>query len=276
MAVNPPPPPDRQPPSPSLSSRIAALLQSVQGDLDKRRRATERTMEEVDRRLRHMAFLIADLDLRYVIPKLKELASMFPQATQPRKEGVCDRISIDFLPTQEYPAQARVCIGMTPMSSAEKLRVTVSVVMLPVHLPYEHEAWIDLAVENPDTRKLEGFLDGRIMQFVKDYVRVRDPDSPYHDDQKVTDPVCRMTFSITEAACSSTWKDRVYYFCVEGCRRKFKAAPERYIEHPLAVKDLPLHERSPLLESTPAERPPERRAPRKDPWENDEGGRPRT
>jgi YHS domain-containing protein len=253
MADSPPRLPKTGAPSPSLSARIGALLTSVDKDLEKRRRATARTMEEVDRRLRHIAFLIADLDLRYVIPKLTELASMFPQATQPKKEGVCDRISLDFLPTREYPAQARVCVGMTPLSSAEKLRVTLSVVMLPVHLPYEHESWIDLTVENPDTRRLEGFLDDKLMQFVKDYVRVRDPESAYHEDQRVTDPVCQMTFSITEAASSTTWKDRTYYFCVEGCRRKFEMTPERYILHPVVVKDLPSHEQSPLLQAGPGE-----------------------
>lgn len=263
MAATSPRIPTNGAPGSSLSSRIRALLTAVDGDMEKRRRATVRTMEEVDRRLRHVAYLTADLDLRYVIPKLTELASLFPHATQPKKEGVCDRISVDFLPTSEYPAQARVCVGMTPLSSAEKLRVTLTVVMLPVHLPYEHEAWIDLAVDSPDSGRLERFLDDKIMQFVKDYVRVRDPESAYHEDQRVTDPVCKMTFSITEAASSSTWKDRTYYFCVDGCRRKFEATPERYIDHPVVVKTLPSHEQSPLLHATPGERLAETRTPRK-------------
>jgi YHS domain-containing protein len=242
----------------SLASRIGAVLQQVRNDADHRRRATERTMRDIDRRLKHIAFLIASLDLRVVIPKLAELASMFPQANPPKREGVCDRISVDFLPTDEYPAQARVCVGMTPLPSAERLRVTFSVVMLPVHLPYQREAWIDLLVENPDLAALGEFLDARIMQFVSDYVRVRDPESPYHDEQKVTDPVCKMTFSLAEAATSVDWNGKNYYFCVESCARRFEAAPERYVERPVAVKDLPSRERSPLLDMTPGESPPTR------------------
>ncbi len=247
------------PPKQDLSSRIAALLQDTKKDLEKRRRATERVMEEVDRRLKHIAYLVADLDLRYVIPKLRELGSMFPHAAQPRKQGFCDRVWIDFLPTEEYPAQARVSVAMTPLPSAEQLRITFSVVMLPVHLPYEHDAWLDLVVRDPDTKSFEAFLDARIVQFVKDYLRVRDPGSPYHDEQKVTDPVCQMSFSVAEAAATTLYKDRTYYFCVDSCRRKFEATPERYVVRPPGISDMPGHERSPLLDATPGEGPAESR-----------------
>lgn len=239
--------------SQSLSSRIAGLLKNVEKDQEKRRRATEQTMEDVDRRLKHVAYLIADLNLRYVIPKLKELGAMFHQAMGPRKQGVCDSIWIDFLPTDEYPAQARVCIGMMPLPTAEKLRVTFTVIMLPVHLPYEHEAFIELLVQNPDGKSFEEFLDARILQFVKDYLRVRDPESPYHDEQKVTDPVCQMSFSAAESAASTVYKDRTYYFCVDSCRRKFELTPEKYVLRPPTIKELPRHEQSPLLEAGPGD-----------------------
>lgn len=247
---------------PSLKDQIGALLAGSLSDQSARKRVTERKMEEIDRRLRHIAYLVADLDLRFVIPKLTELASMFPHGAAPRKEGLCDRIWVDFPPTQAYPTQARVSVAMTPDPAAEKLRVTVSVMILPVYLPYEREAWLDLLVENPDTKKLEEFLDKRIVQFVQDYLRVRDPQSPYHEDTQVTDPVCQMTFPAVEAATSIKYKERTYYFCIEGCRRKFEATPERYIGHPTAIKDLPTHERSPLLEATPGQVPLERSRPR--------------
>lgn len=247
----------------SLTSSIGALLEQARRGGEKRRLATERTMEEIDRRLKHIAYLVADLDLRIVIPKLRELACMFPNAKEPRKQGFCDRVWLDFTPTPAYPLEARVTIGMAPDPSAEKLRVTVSVVIVPVFLDYEREAWLDLEVRNPDTRGLEEFLDRRLLQFVKDYLRTGEPESPYHDDDKVTDPVCQMTFSVAEAATSVTYKDRTYYFCVEGCRRKFEATPERYVQYYPALKELAVHERSPLLDMTPADVARERRpAPR--------------
>jgi YHS domain-containing protein len=262
MDLQPSNPVSREPSPQSLSSRISALLQDADKDQEKRRRTTERVMEDVDRRLKHVAYLIADLNLRYVIPKLKELGEMFHQSMGPRKQGVCDSIWVDFLPTDEYPAQARVSVGMMPLPSADKLRVTISVIMLPVHLPYDHEASFELLVQNPDGKSFEEFLDARILQFVKDYLRVRDPESPYHDEQKVTDPVCQMTFSVAEAAGSGVFKDRTYYFCVDSCRRKFELAPERYVIHPPTIQELPGHEQLPLLGATPGDPHPNRYADR--------------
>ncbi len=240
-------------PNSALSSSITALLEQARRGSEKRRLATERTMEEIDRRLKHIAYLVADLDLRIVIPKLRELAAMFPNAKEPRKQGFCDRVWVDFTPTPAYPLEARVTIGMVPSPSAEKLRVTVSVVIVPVFLSYEREAWLDLEVGNPDTRSLEEFLDKRLVQFIKDYLKAGEPESPCHDENTVTDPVCQMTFSVAEAATSVTYKDRTYYFCVEGCRRKFEATPERYAQYFPALKELAVRERSPLLETTPAD-----------------------
>jgi YHS domain-containing protein len=236
-----------------LRTSIVTLLDQSRLESDRRRQATERKMEEIDRRLKHVAYLVADLDLRFVIPKLTELASMFPNAKAPRKEGLCDRVWLDFAPTPTYPVQARVTVGMSPNPSAETLRVTVSVVLVPVYLPYEREAWLDLRVESPDTKVLEEFLDKRLVQFVQDYLRTGIPESPYHEDDKVTDPVCQMRFPVSEAADSLQYKDRVYYFCVEGCRKKFEVAPERYLPRVTTLKDLSPQERSPLLEATPGE-----------------------
>lgn len=242
----------------SLKSSVGVLLQQAKLESDQRRQATERKMEEINRRLRHVAYLVADLDLRFVIPKLRELAAMFPNARPPRKEGLCDRVWVDFAPTPAYPAQGRITVGMAPNSSAETLRVTVSVVLVPVYLPFDQEGWLDLRVESPDTKGLEEFLDKRIVQFVKDYLRTGTPESPYHENDQVTDPVCQMRFSVAEASDSLEYKDRVYYFCVEGCRRKFEAAPERYLPRVTSLKDMEPRGRSPLLEAIPAEIPKER------------------
>lgn len=214
----------------NLKERIGDLLAGSRQQRDRRREATVRAMEEIDRRLRHVAFLVADWNLRFVIPRLRDLGRMFPHAGELRKEGVCDLVAIDFKATPEYPVQARVCVAMRPDPPAERIRVTLSVVMIPVYLPYDRESWIDLWIQNPDTDALEAFLDAKILRFVKDYLRVKDPESPYHEDLKVTDPVCQMTFSSAEAAASIRHGDRTYYFCIEGCRKKFETAPERYVK----------------------------------------------
>jgi uncharacterized membrane protein YraQ (UPF0718 family)/YHS domain-containing protein len=43
------------------------------------------------------------------------------------------------------------------------------------------------------------------------------------------DPVCGMTVDRHAGKPTSTYEGRTYYFCSEGCKAKFDAAPERYV-----------------------------------------------
>jgi hypothetical protein len=212
-----------------LRSTVETLLDHARMEGERQRHATERRMEEITRRLKHVAYLVADLDLRFVIPKLRELVGMFPNGTLPRKKGFDDHVWVDFVPTPSYPVQARLTVGLTPDPTGESVRVTVSAALVPAYLPYEHEACLDLRVASPDTRSFEEFLDQRIVQFVKDYLRTKNPDSPSHEEVRVTDPVCRRTLPESEAA------------------------PERYLAHAPSMKGMPDHEGSPLLGASPAE-----------------------
>ncbi|MEW6054426.1 MAG: heavy metal translocating P-type ATPase [Nitrospirota bacterium] len=46
---------------------------------------------------------------------------------------------------------------------------------------------------------------------------------------KVTDPVCKMTIEDKDAAGTSSYKGKTYYFCAEQCRDDFEKAPEAYL-----------------------------------------------
>ena len=43
------------------------------------------------------------------------------------------------------------------------------------------------------------------------------------------DPVCGMQVEEQNAAGQSEYKDQTYYFCNEGCKRKFDENPEAYV-----------------------------------------------
>ncbi|MEJ2288647.1 MAG: YHS domain-containing protein, partial [Deinococcales bacterium] len=44
-----------------------------------------------------------------------------------------------------------------------------------------------------------------------------------------TDPVCGMTVDPASARHSTEYRDTTYYFCSEGCRKRFEAAPENFL-----------------------------------------------
>ncbi|MGI8735021.1 MAG: YHS domain-containing protein [Pyrinomonadaceae bacterium] len=43
-----------------------------------------------------------------------------------------------------------------------------------------------------------------------------------------TDPVCDMQVEEQNAAGSSDYKGETYYFCGQGCKKKFDESPEAY------------------------------------------------
>ncbi len=44
------------------------------------------------------------------------------------------------------------------------------------------------------------------------------------------DPVCDMDVDEKEAAGTSEYKGKTYYFCAPGCKKSFDENPEKYIE----------------------------------------------
>jgi len=47
--------------------------------------------------------------------------------------------------------------------------------------------------------------------------------------EKVTDPVCGMSFDPAKAVATVEHAGQTYYFCTEACRKQFEAEPTRYV-----------------------------------------------
>ena len=46
----------------------------------------------------------------------------------------------------------------------------------------------------------------------------------------VVDPICKMTIDPSTAAGQSAYQGQTYYFCNPGCKARFDANPEAYVE----------------------------------------------
>ena len=67
-----------------------------------------------------------------------------------------------------------------------------------------------------------------------------------HDQAEETavDPVCGMKVKKSEAAATFEYKEKTYYFCMEGCKKKFKENPEKYVKKKEETKEIytcPMH-----------------------------------
>lgn len=47
--------------------------------------------------------------------------------------------------------------------------------------------------------------------------------------EKVTDPVCNMTFPVKKAVATAEHGGVTYYFCTEACHKQFAEDPEKYV-----------------------------------------------
>jgi YHS domain-containing protein len=45
-----------------------------------------------------------------------------------------------------------------------------------------------------------------------------------------TDPICKMEVDETTARFTSEYNGKTYYFCAPGCKAKFDANPEQYVD----------------------------------------------
>ena len=44
------------------------------------------------------------------------------------------------------------------------------------------------------------------------------------------DPVCGMNLDTNQAAATTEYKGKTYYFCSKACHDTFKAAPQKYAQ----------------------------------------------
>ena len=54
--------------------------------------------------------------------------------------------------------------------------------------------------------------------------------------EKVKDLVCGMEFDEHTSSGIFVYKDKTYYFCSLGCRRKFLEEPKKYVAHEEKLK----------------------------------------
>lgn len=167
-----------------------------------------------------------------VAPRLETLASAFANACPPQVGEEAGEAGVDFKVTDEFPATAGIKVSFAHDAAAKRIRTTFRARIIPLLMPFDvQEGELVLEPRDEERPKLEAFLDDRLCQFAEQYLRIREPGSPYQKDQTVVDPVCGMALRRWEATATARHGDETYYFCVDECRRRFEAEPGRYARH---------------------------------------------
>lgn len=208
---------------PELADRLRALVEESQQRSQSRRHGLSKEMAESDRRDQRFSEIARRCLDETVLPRLETLASIFPNAGPIERSGDAVSARVTFRSTARFPIGADIFVHLGHDSRIREMLVDWKVEIMPILFNYERESSHRESLDAYDPARVGHFLEERLLQFTRDYLRVHEPGSPYMESALAVDPVCGMRFSPSEAACIVEHDSRTYYFCAESCRDKFRA-----------------------------------------------------
>lgn len=110
----------------------------------------------------------------------------------------------------------------------EQLLVRYRLDIAPSHLQFQGREQLSVRINEVDEIQVAAWIDDLIVDFVETYLRLEHAD-PYQTRNLVIDPVCGMVINKNLAAARCDRLGQPYYFCVEGCHKKFLEDPQRYL-----------------------------------------------
>jgi YHS domain-containing protein len=188
-------------------------------------------MDEHEKRLRLYDDLARICMKEIALPRLEALVRTLGNASRPDVREGCNSVTISFRSTERFPIGADISLILAHDAKIENILGLWKVSIIPILIDYERESNATVGIDAPDLNRFAGFVEDRIVRFASDYLRVHEPDSPYLQIERVTDPVCGMSIPRTEAAASVSHDGKTYYFCIEGCRDLFAKDPAHYLRH---------------------------------------------
>lgn len=190
-------------------------------------------MQDMDReqhRREQVASCAHQLVESVVRPCIARLAVYFDNADLlPASETGEDRCVCPFRHTERFPATAKLEFAVRPDTDNNQIRVTYRLEILPIFFEFEREDQLVLSADAVDEQAANSWVERKILQFVDTYLKLQEID-PYQQENLVTDPVCGMRINKTSAVGETQHQGKIYYFCVDECRRSFLEDPLRYVK----------------------------------------------
>jgi YHS domain-containing protein len=211
-----------------LESRIKEKLARSEEQRQAKREQLHNGMTELEARLARYTAVADHLTGEVLRPRLERLAGCFDNARLLEGEGGRHGVVCRFERTPRFPATAILELGITRDGEAHNVEVRYSVTIVPIFFPYDREGHLVQYLDGLDESKVAAWVEEKILGFVDAYLRLETLE-PYQVENTVTDPVCGMHLNKALAPAQTEYRGVNYYFCVEDCRRKFLAEPDRYL-----------------------------------------------
>jgi YHS domain-containing protein len=207
-----------------INERLAAQKDRQQQDYQR----VVGDMHEFERRLQAYA-AAADRLVRDVIrPRLERLVSRFGHAELQPAEPTGHQCVCLFRQTPQYPATAKLELGVSRDGQADHLFVIYSPCIIPAFVRFGNSEQLTFPIDQVDDGQVAAWVEEKIVNFLDAYLQLETVDQ-YQSENAVTDPVCGMRVNRLLAAAQAEYQGRMYYFCVPACRDKFVATPDTYV-----------------------------------------------
>jgi YHS domain-containing protein len=200
-----------------IKDELSATEERRRGQDDPQRRSI------IDFQQRHEYYTtIADHVLYTLIqPRMHKIAEYFKHAHVPgRNDAGNDRCVLHLRPTLRFPATAKFEFMVRRDAQCETLMVLSNFEILPIFFTFEGHARLTLPLGRVNDDTLAGWLNERLVDFVRTYLRV-DAADQYDTRNLAIDPVCGLQINPLYAAAQSEFDGRTYFFCREDCLKKF-------------------------------------------------------
>lgn len=212
-----------------LEKRLQAMLESSRSRSEHRIQSRMMEMQEKEKLLQVFDQVAQRCVKEVALPRFEMLVRTLGNGSRPEVREKCDAVSVTFRSSPQFPVGADVSLILAHDPRIENILALWKVSIIPILVDYEREGTAIVRLDAPDFGRFAAFLDDRVVRFVSDYLTIHEPDSPYLQIARVTDPVCGMTIPRTEAAACADYDGKTYYFCIDPCRDLFTQDAARYL-----------------------------------------------
>jgi YHS domain-containing protein len=211
-----------------LDRRIQEQMATNEERARLRQNHVQRFMQEWQARLERYTE-VADRLMRTVVrPRAERLKAHFPNATAPQEGNTRHSCVYQFAHTPQYPATVALELGISRSGEAKTLVVQYKLTILPTFFPFENNDQLCMPLDSVDEGKIARWVEDKIVGFVATYLRLETVEQ-YQTENTATDPVCGMQVTKTRAGATFEHAGKKFFFCLDECRARFAANPDRYL-----------------------------------------------
>jgi YHS domain-containing protein len=218
----------------SESNVVSDLATRLQREIDQAKGHISQFQEEaaakaVSLKARYEQFEAVRARLaRQFEPRIKAITERIKDAkvdTDRNRDGGEVRLHMGH--TDLIPPAVTLRFVLSHGGSVETLALDYYLSIIPVLFDYRSHDHIEMPIASIDDAKLLAWMDDRIIEFTRVYLQIPFIEG-YHDKNRVTDPVGKVSFNKLMAKGTIEHKGKTYHFASENAMTEFKREPDKY------------------------------------------------